>query len=615
MATNLDALPADIILDILTHIPNASGVSNFSRSSRKAHQIIQQNGWRTWTRNSFPTLNLPVKHTNWNTVADRLTDLDRCWEKRGFLLHGFQEANAVNNKRHHFHGRNGRQTVSFYPVLDARLVETGGDELLVWGAGENLITRTRPVASSNGTKDQWYTLKGTDAGYSAGFGDVTAVSIIERDTAPEVLVGRANGELKLVKATGKDFGNASQTLLPQELSLNQESGSSGTSTPRRSPGQQAISWTEWQPESNMVASCRNSTINLFNLTDNESPVLEPLAYHDMTEGSPDDELALIRGAKFMDKDTIACALGNSRRPVRWGKITPTGLELFDVPNNSKPLEWVSAESDTVIDDKTTVRAIETVGQSGNLLLSTWDDGTYRLMDIRTPSLHDAVYRDRWYTYDAASTLLVYGNQRFVAGGKMASRLHFYDFRYPKAYHHTDALSCSSKLPQPDPPFWNAGSTRDAIWSCDEGKGTICERHRRSRSDPYRPDATLHIGDSTHDRVHALAKSSDLSSSFYCGIQGAVTEVQLKLAEDVTKDDFQRSAPSGWRTTARKSPLVQDVAMMENGTSLCRKGEWQLQETGFAGMWRQSRGKAATGAMPSGKGRRIDSAYYMPTREY
>lgn len=612
-AVSLDALPDDIILDVLTHISTASSVANLSKTSRRAHHIIQQNGWRTWSRHSFPNLTLPASNKNWNAVADRLTYLDRCWEKRGFLLHGFQEADAVKPKQQRRQGRAGRQTVGFYPVLDARLLESGGDELLVWGAGENLVTRTRPTDGSKGKKDQWNTLKGSEAGYSAGFGDVTAVSIVERDVTPEVLVGRANGELKLVQATGDSLGSPTQTLLPEEPQLNQESGSSGTSTPRRSPGQQAISWTEWQPQSNLVASCKNSTISLFDLTKSETSELKPLTIHDMTEDRPDDELALIRGAKFMDKDTIVCALGNSRQPIRWSKITPTGLEFMEVANNPGPLEWVAAQSETDIDVKTTVRAIESVGPSGNLLLSAWDDGTYRMMDIRTPSPHEAVYRDRWYTYDAASTLLVYGNQRFVAGGKTASKLHFYDFRYPKAYHHTDALSCSPELPQPDPPFLNGSLTGSSRGSCNESQGTRCERHRWSRSDPYRPDATFHIGDSTHDRVHALAKSSDLSSSFYCGLQGAVTEVQLKLAEDVTTDDYNRPAPSGWRNMDRKAPLIRDVALMENGTSLCRQGEWQLQETGFAGMWRQSRFKTAPGMETLAHNKRLDSAYYMPRR--
>jgi len=613
---SLDALPDDIILDILTRIPTASTVSNLSRVSRRAHALIEHDGWRTWTKRSFPTLDLPISHTNWNSVADRLTYLDRCWEKRAFLVHGYQEAHDNSYKQmKQGRSRNGRQTVGFYPVLDAQLTGAG-DELLAWGAGENLVTRQR-CSGGNSNNDLWGVSKGIEAGYSAGFGDITALSIVQRSETPEVLIGRLNGDIKLVHATGENSGKVTQRLTPQDIQKTGDNGSSGTSTPRRSPGQQAISWTEWQPESKMVASCKNSTINIFDLSDAERPEVEPIVHHDMTQDGPEDELALIRGAKFLSKDTVACALANTRQPVRWGKITPTGLRLLNAPNNSTALGWVSARSATEIGTKTTVRAIEPVGSSGSLLLSAWDDGTYRLMDVRTPSEDDAVYRDRWHTYDAASTLLVYGNQRFVSGGKTASRLHFFDFRYPKSYHHADALSCSQEMPTPCPPNVREGVLDNPNEACDDEHGCRCGWHQTSRAELWRPDATLHMADASCDRVHALAKSSDMASSFYCGIQGAVTEVELKLANDVTENDLLRkSAPPGWKNTRRGSPLLSNVALMETGISLCDpEYEWMIQESGNPGLWRQSRGKHKGKVATLGPTARLDAAYYEPSARY
>ena len=57
-------------------------------------------------------------------------------------------------------------------------------------------------------------LAGKEAGYSAGKGDVTAVSTIERGDKPELVVGRANGDIQLLSAAFDDsFGQPARTLL------------------------------------------------------------------------------------------------------------------------------------------------------------------------------------------------------------------------------------------------------------------------------------------------------------------------------------------------------------------------------------------------------------------
>lgn len=363
--TSLDTLPDEVILDVIGQVNTARDISTLSAISRRTHSLIRSDGWRTFVRNGFPSLSVPFNETtSWSRVADRLTYLDRCWEKRGFLIRSFSEV----PRRGARHGGSRRQSVLFYPVLDARLLSSLDDELVAWGAGQDLITRLSPVSGK--CHGRWFHFEGNKAGYSGGFGDVTAVSVIDRGASPEIIVGRADGGLKIVRATGEDFGSTAQVLHTSEA----ENGS-----PRKSPGRRAISWAEWQPEANIMASCKHSTLTLHDLDDTEQGTLQPMAQYVLSGDSAADEVAYVRSAKFLSKDIVACALGGSCRPLRWGKITPTGLEFSDAANNPRALEYLASRSEVSRDEKTTVRAIETVGRgsSESLLLSAWDDGTFR----------------------------------------------------------------------------------------------------------------------------------------------------------------------------------------------------------------------------------------------
>lgn len=228
------------------------------------------------------------------------------------------------------------------------------------------------------------------------------------------------------------------------------------------------------------------------------------------------------------------------------------------------------------------------------------------MDIRTPSDHDAVYRDRFQPYQASSSLLVYGTERFVAGNNTGPDVRFFDLRSPKPYHHTTALPCSAEPPTPPRSFYRAApgaSTADATAVCDPCAGRLCNWHAQSRSHSWRPDAIVHLGDPAYDRISSLAKSSDTAASFYCGMRGAAVEATWQLSEDVGASSAVRPAPPGWTASWGSG-----VSLMETGVSLCSTEEWSEEFNGVPKLFTQRR--PPPGQQGPASRSRLDSAFRL-----
>lgn len=369
---SLGSLPDDLILDIVQHLDTARDVAHLGTTSRHAHAVINQSGWRSFVRAKFPSINIPPGAlTGWNAVADRLTYLDRCWDSRGFYLTVYEEKSPARLRRREF--TRSRQSVNFHSVVDATTLSSTQEEVLAYGAGENLLFRQKDVGGQG--QDRWIKLGGRETGYAAGTGDVTAVSIIERQQFPEVVVGRATGDLQLLTVEEGALSEAPQTFLPTHDTSSQPKNPLA----RKSPGQRAISWTEWQPNARLLASCRSSILTLYNLSDTEEATLKPVLYYDVSKDSSADEISLLRNAKFMGQDVLACGLGGSSEPLRWAKIRPTGIEFFNAAKNPTISEdRMTADPTKRSAGKTTVRSIQPVTRMNeNLLLSAWDDGSHR----------------------------------------------------------------------------------------------------------------------------------------------------------------------------------------------------------------------------------------------
>lgn len=237
---------------------------------------------------------------------------------------------------------------------------------------------------------------------------------------------------------------------------------------------------------------------------------------------------------------------------------------------------------------------------------------FRLLDIRTPSPQDAVYRDRFQPYQAGSSLLVYGTERFVSGSNTAPDIRLFDFRYPKPYHHTTALPCSPQWPFPsqkDDHIMKQGwAPEHQPQKCDSQNGVLCYWHGASRRNYWRPDATIHIGSSTYDRIYCLAKSSDLSDTIYCGVRGAILEMNLHLTEDTVHNHSQRTTPTDW-SMGRPGGKI---SLIETGVSLTQTKEWSLDNRGVPELVvQQPRPRKRIELSDEEKRHRLDYAFHRP----
>ncbi|WYZ35538.1 hypothetical protein EsH8_X_000185 [Colletotrichum jinshuiense] len=568
-----DQLPDDIVLEIVSKLRTARDVARLASSCRHLHGLLSENGWRTFVRTCFPLLSIPVGETpRWRELADSLTRQARAWDTRALRSVAYTDDRRRDGNYYAGFANSGRP---FHPVIDARLVFDNAWEVAAWGAGEDVVGRFRPL-NTRGASDAWFRMEGKPDGYDAGVGDVTAIHLAEPAGKLGLLVGRANGDLRLVSAAP---GTAGRTLanfrIPAPTGI-LESTTWGT-----------ISSIDTLPNRPSIVAGNRATVSLFPLdADADADAAgETLPLDSHTFDAPGQGKAqFIQSAKALNSDTIVCALGNDTDPLRYLTVTPSGL----VANVASKNPALLASRGIDPDKRLTVRAITPVspgpaGGSGghaNLVLSAWDDGTIRLLDARTPSPCDALYRDTYQPFDTHSALMAYGSDRFVAGSSDLAVLKIFDFRWPKTYHHTAALPCWSGTPFPDPLRGTASralSMRGV--GCDHARGRSCVWHEHSRRDYYRPNALFHVAPfrdaarSSTSHIYSLAKASDASDSFYVGLAGAVAEFSPALGGGAGGGEDQKNVEAEAAAAARRGWRAREAhfSFAETGDGLLGPG--------------------------------------------
>jgi hypothetical protein len=523
--------------------------------------MARKDGWRVFIYSRFDSLTLPQrpKDHGWVDLAKTLTWQSRAWDRRAFALASLvppvkqQPGNAPGRGgrggrggRRHRGARGKRGGVQTYPphiVVDttSRLLEGHvEEETVAWGAGEDVMIRWRELKHSSLNREEWAAFEGAVTGFQSGTDDVTAISILNGATDnPALLVGRASGYMQLLSISLNNFGRSIAWFQP--LLDEKEMGNSME--------QKEIQHFDTSVSQNTFAATTKDNLFFYPLVDTQpSPnrdehdlVVAPTESIDVRNMRTSTNFGVLREVKFMGKeDLVVWGMSSSTEPLRYLTRTPTGAVITNAAKMQPSRRCT--ESYLYTDGRPqTVRSIlplnkgSVAGGSGIVTLSSFDDGTIRLQDLRSSSTIDTIYQDHFDVTTPVGPLISYGMERFIVGSARTANLQIFDFRWPKKYYYTAALPCSSKSslsPKPKPLTWLSPPQYPEIARCSYSMGQSCRLHALAQTNFYRPNCNLYLPiiRQATSPVYTLAKSSDISPVVYAGLAGELVKVSLRDQE-------------------------------------------------------------------------------------
>lgn len=549
----LQNLPLAVWITIASFFDSAQTVARVSLACKRLNAVIQSHGWRTFVKSRFASLTLPrsLADRDWIELAKRLTTQSRAWDRRAFSLTslvppvtlGTETGRGRRRGRGRGRGRgrvgNARsQTFPAHIIVDASSNIAGHieKETIVWGFGEDIVFQMRTSKHSVLQDESWASIPGVGSGFKSGEDDVTAISILDSSAQQNgLLVGRASGYLQLLSTNRDTLGQPIAWFQP----LYREGGVRIE--------QRDIQHFDTNKAQDTMVVVTKENVMFYPLKPETWPAADPSIGTSDIVVEPEEALSgrtmpgseefrFLREAKYMDNGDIALCMTSSTEPLRYLTRTPAGTVLA---NASKMQASKRCTASYIFDDNSTqtarsvlpINTASTVGGSGNTVLSSYDDGTVRLQDLRTNSPMDAIFQDHFEVTTPVGPLLSYGVDRFIVGSARMPILKVFDFRWTRPYSYIDALPCNkSELgPKPKALTGMLAPVPTGIASCCYILGRQCSLHALAQSSFFRPNCNLYLPAvcPTVTPVYSLAKSSDMASSIYAGLTGELLRVSIK----------------------------------------------------------------------------------------
>lgn len=392
MPYRLADLPDDILFLVLANLDAARDLRSLSLTCRTLHHLVSHDGWRIFAKNRFPSLSTaPFSKTGshaWQQLAESLTWQSRCWDKRSLQFHALLP--NLGNRR------DGRpQPLSkgqFLSVVDANIDPSTQKELVVWGAGEDIVARYRErQGRGQASKTSWHRLNGEDVGFSVGYDDITAIKIVGHGNGQAILTGRHNGQVSLLSAEPDRFGERIGYLGPAydpdiDWKLSSE--------------QEAINSMDVLQSGNkrLVAVATKTALKIYGLPEDGPVDSEPVTSYNVKASSSSTRLG---SAKWMgDAESIALAVVGGKEPLHLLSLTPSGWVNQAAAKNARLEKEFSVKHDgTVCPNSLEPVYLHSGAKRGtSLLLGAWRDGTIRQVD-----LDSSKNKRRWLTNNLPQT--------------------------------------------------------------------------------------------------------------------------------------------------------------------------------------------------------------------
>ncbi len=547
----LDTLPIGVFRSIFQHLNTAQSLGRLARTSKVLRDIVEHHGWNTFVRAHFGYLDLPPG--NWKSVAKRLTWQTRAWERRALLLSSLVSSKKLASQssrgrgaRGGRGGRGGRLAQTFPPsvFVDAASHMKGKteEELVAWGIGEDVVVRWRELRYSAPKKEKWTQVIGQAAGFKAGQDDVSALALVkdaEIDKTLMMLVGRASGYLQLISTHQTDLGRTIGWLQPEST----EEEASG--------GQNDIQHIHVNiPQCSAAVATKDSILfyplpeqwpdpDDLDLDEAGNPaeyMIHPVERCDLKTMEGSSNFRQIRQVHHMQSGNVAIALSGTAEPLRFLTRTSAGTAV----TNAVKMQASSRCTDSYIYTDRQLQTCRCIlpldtasipGGSAQTILSSYDDGTVRLQDLRTPTAIDTIYQDHFELTTPTGPLLADGMHRFIAGSARTSVIKIFDYRWTKSYYYTDAVPCSDTPlgPAPKPLTWKVTPPITPRERCCYMSGKECARHMLAKTDFYRPNCNIYLPNIYQNAspVYSLARASPTSPTIYAGLSGELVTMSLR----------------------------------------------------------------------------------------
>lgn len=499
----LDQLPAEIIEQVLGHLPSVSAILNLSSANRKLHKIISDTDnrvFRAFVQTSFPTIS---SKPPWREAAFELTSRSRAWDRRAFIAREcIPPAGDASREAPH-------RTQRFGHVTRVDSYEHGGREVVAIGAGGRLRIR-----SSQGRSQRWTSYCSTTDDDAQT--DILDVHLLRphqvRATDGEcAIIRRRNGEIVKLESecTENQFRVANEYLPPGE------------------PQCMDVGM-EQDP---LVAVGTTTAVQILPLgAENQQRVL-PI--HELTQRvNPDRRKGCL---EFLSSSKLV--LG-----YQYLKSKPTStIDILEITEAGVVATQLMNKDDEIVHGRSrgrkAVTSLAVVESSTNsLFLSGWNSGIASLHDLRTGQIVRD-YSDN-VDDDQIWSLLPIGRERFLAGSSTNACLKIFDMRmdarvyaYPGRVR-SNAPSRSALAKHSNPDALTHGRAR-GLWQRDIN--IFVAPLTSFNKLPWQP-----LPAQTDSRrlqryrgsIYSLSSPSPSSSKVYTGIENHVIELDFVNTDDI-----------------------------------------------------------------------------------
>ena len=535
----LNTLPPEILGQIVTHITTAKELCNLSLACKRLHTFIDNDGFRIFSQTLFPYVRFPSTHTAsfWRDALHGLTTQVRNWDRKAFIAWIISPETNGNQKigRHRRYTRNAphAQTMGFIPVIDSYEAWYGGDwssrkEIVAWGAGADLVVRTRTMGhkaqdiwnaavnkSTNNFNAHHHTYKWAnyhEPGVNEGLDDITFVKLLQQasiDDLEQFIIGRVSGALDL-------------------FSLNTNTSQSQVRSSFKSEGRPVRSASTNDVQTLLAACLSDSIVCLYSIFSSTSHIGQEIAPVAETSANSSGHSGRTWTSRFLSNERLAVGYGPAQQTIRIynvgrGELTTESPGLFNPEVGRHADENTSVYSLSPISTSSSAG-----GTGGDVFLSGAYDGLVRLHDLRSAKPTVAVFYDP-VDVSPIYSLLPVVNEQFVAGGGRHSIMKVFDLRTP-----------GSKLYSPTSIGQSTPTRR--------GMGIQKEPREHEKNRPnwnmFLPRTSKPFSQGTNDSsVYALSRPSQCSPTLYAGLQSTIVQIDIVSIMDQRPDPIFNYEPT------------------------------------------------------------------------